>query len=946
LRKILLAVFTSSILTAADCQQSYWQQQVNHTIDVSLNDKENSLDAFEKIEYINNSPDTLKFIWFHIWPNAHKSDRTAYSDQLLENGNTKFYFSNKEQKGYINRLDFKVNNVTAETEDHPQHIDIIKLLLPTPLAPGQQVIITTPFYVKLPFNFSRGGYDGETFQATQWYPKPAVYDRDGWHPMPYLDQGEFYSEFGDYDVSITVPDNYVVAATGELQNHEEKEWLKQRANYFWEPLKKKIKVKGTIKVVTQDYPSTSASIKKIRFKQNNVHDFAWFADKRFIVRQDTCLLSSGKQVEVFAYYTTKYSSEWQNSIQNAKAAIHHYSQLVGDYPYNAVSIVQGPESFGGGMEYPTITTISPGLKGRQLDNTIAHEIGHNWFYGILASNEREHPWMDEGINTFYENKYSETRHGNSLVSELIDFETTVVRKTDQPVNTPSVQFSKKNYYLGSYYKAATWLAYMESQLGTTVFNNAMREYYRRWQFKHPRPADLQKAMEESSGKDLDSSFALLQNKGLLPGQERKGTVVIHPLNPKAILTYLKRPTKNLLSVTPAFGANSYDKFMIGGLFHNLKYPPSRFQFLLAPMYATGSKKFAGLGLVNYTFYPKRAFAKIDIGLRGSTFSRDRYQDSTGKTFLSFHKIVPRVRLTLKQKDPRSTVFRYIQFKTFMITEDHLNFYNDSVFSGIDTIVSRKYKTPSEKRTLNQLLLVFENYRALYPYRAELKAEQGKGFVRLAFTGDYFFNYSSNKGGVDLRLFAGKFIYTNKNNADPYLYGLSLSAPKGNLDYTYSDYFLGRNDYPFRADGIKWTIPYQQIMIRDGGLKVNTDAQGNAGYSDDWIAAANFTFDIPDNINPLNLLPFNIPLKAFFDIGTYAQPWQKGATNDRFLFDAGLQVSLLKQLVNVYVPLVYSSVFKDYYKSILEKKGRFFKTISFSIDLSRFNSKRFIKNLPL
>jgi hypothetical protein len=240
------------------------------------------------------------------------------------------------------------------------------------------------------------------------------------------------------------------------------------------------------------------------------------------------------------------------------------------------------------------------------------------------------------------------------------------------------------------------------------------------------------------------------------------------------------------------------------------------------------------------------------------------------------------------------------------------------------------------------MIVFENARALYPYRGELKAEQGEGFIRIAFTGNYFFNYAKNKGGVDLRFFAGKFIYTNEEKADPFLYGLNLSAPKGNLDYTYSDYFIGRNDYPFRAGGEEWTIPYQQIMIRDGGLKVNTDAQGNTGWSDDWIAAVNATFDIPKQLNPFSIFNLNLPLKAFIDIGTYAEPWEKGATGDRFIYDLGIQVPIAKGLVNVYVPILYSKVFKDYYKSTVEEKGRFFKTISFSIDISKFNSKRFTK----
>src|SRR5690606_14789798 len=176
----------------------YWQQQVNHQIDVSLNIHENSLEGFERIEYINNSPDTLHFIWFHIWPNAYKNDKTAFSNQLLKNGDTKFYFSDKEDKGYINRLDFKVDNETANIEDHPQHIDIIKLLLPNPLLPSKKITITTPFHVKLPYNFSRSGHSYHEYYVTQWYPKPAVYDQQGWHPISYLAQGEFYNEFGNY----------------------------------------------------------------------------------------------------------------------------------------------------------------------------------------------------------------------------------------------------------------------------------------------------------------------------------------------------------------------------------------------------------------------------------------------------------------------------------------------------------------------------------------------------------------------------------------------------------------------------------------------------------------------------------------------------------------------------------------------------------------------------
>lgn len=920
----------------------YWQQQVNYTIDVSLNDKDHTLEGFEKIEYINNSPDTLHFIWFHLWPNAYKNDKTAFTDQTLENGNTKFYFSNTEDRGYINRLDFKVGNSTAAIEDHPQHIDIVKILLPSPLLPGQKTIITTPFHVKLPYNFSRGGHDGESYQATQWYPKPAVYDKNGWHPMTYLDQGEFYSEFGSFDVSITLPKNYVVAATGELQNGEEKSWLKTRSSFSWEPLKEKEKSKyGQVKTIIQFFPESSKESKTVRYKQNNVHDFAWFADKRFIVNYDTCRLASGKIIDAFTFYTPSHKENWNNTVQNAKDAVRHYSNLIGEYPYSIVQVVQGPESFGGGMEYPTITVISPNENKKSLDNTIAHEIGHNWFYGVLGSNERKHPWMDEGMNSFYDDKYKEIKYGKQADIVRLAFETKAATKTDQPIETSSEKFSEANYGLVAYYKAAEWMRYLEKVLGTETFDKAMQEYYNRWQFKHPQPEDLKKTIEEISGKNLDSVFAYLTKTGTLPTQQRTETTTTSIFSFKTLNEYAKKPTKNLILVGPAIGANYYDKFMIGAFVTNMKLPPSPFQFLIAPMYSTGAKKLTGLGLANYSFYPNSLFQKIDIGVSGSTFTVDQFTNSdNNKSNLGFTKVVPGIRLTLKEKDPRSERHRFIQFKSYLFKEDALQFYRDTVIIGLDTTISFKNRTVTNSRTLNQLRFVVENNRVLYPYSGELKIEQGKDFVRAGFTGKYFFNYAK-KGGLDVRLFVGKFFYTSSKTINKQFetdrYHLNMTGANGYEDYTYSDYFVGRNEFNGFIS--------QQIMVRDGGFKVRTDLLADKiGKTDDWLIAANFSTTIPSAINPLELLPFKIPLKFFVDIGTYAEAWKQGSDADRFLYDMGLHIPLLKETINIYIPLLYSKVYKDYILSTSLKKERFWKKISFSIDISNFSFRKIDRQL--
>ena len=279
--------------------------------------------------------------------------------------------------------------------------------------------------------------------------------------------------------------------------------------------------------------------------------------------------------------------------------------------------------------------------------------------------------------------------------------------------------------------------------------------------------------------------------------------------------------------------------------------------------------------------------------------------------------------------------KYLQWKTFFISEQNYQFTRDTI-NEADIITY-----PTFSRYVNQLKFVAENSRVLYPYRGELLAEQGRNFARLAFTGNYFFNYAK-AGGLEFRVFAGKFFYLGEKNfikqfeTDPYQ--LNLTGPRGYEDYTYANYFAGRNKF----DG----FASQQIVQRDGFFKVGTDLLGNKiGKTDNWLVAANFTSSIPNSINPLSILPFNIPLKFFVDIGTYAEAWNENAGQGKFLYDAGLQVSLFRNIVNVYVPIFYSKVYRDYYKSTITEK-RFLKTISFSIDIQNFQLKKLLPQLAL
>ncbi|CAN5373094.1 hypothetical protein BH20BAC1_BH20BAC1_26390 [soil metagenome] len=195
----------SFLATQGITQSSYWQQCLSYTINVQLDEKAKTLSGGETIVYRNYSPDTLNFIWFHLYPNAYKNESTALYQQILNDDSRKDKILNTK-KGDITNLSFKVNNTVAKTEAHPnsQYTDVVKLILDKPLLPGDSINISTSFTVQLPSYFSRSGFEDGEFMVCQWYPKPAVYDKDGWHEMPYLDMGEFYSEYGNYKVNITL----------------------------------------------------------------------------------------------------------------------------------------------------------------------------------------------------------------------------------------------------------------------------------------------------------------------------------------------------------------------------------------------------------------------------------------------------------------------------------------------------------------------------------------------------------------------------------------------------------------------------------------------------------------------------------------------------------------------------------------------------------------------
>lgn len=503
--------------------QDYFQQEVNHNIHVELNDTKHELNGFESVEYINKSPDTLVFLFFHLWPNAYSDNETELAKEIFKREGKGKLFNDQELRGFIDSLDFKAEGQCVQWDLLPGLSDICKLILNKPLKPGDTINITTPFHVKIPKGVtSRLGHIGESYQISQWYPKPAVYDKSGWHQMPYMDQGEFYSEFGSFDVSITLPANYIVGATGNLQNEAENNLLDSlSADTSWMRIPPS---SGTA------FPPSLVEEKTLRYTENNIHDFAWFADKRFhVLKGKVQLPDSGREVTTFVMFTDQEALLWRDAISYVNNAIWYFSKWNGDYPYKSFTAVQSALNSGAGMEYPGLTVIGLAKDPYLLDEVIAHEICHTWFYSAIGSDERRYPYLDESIASAYESRYMEERYPDKKLWEIgiknkklakffqvddmpvqriqeLEWLVLARRNLEQPVNLAAPDYSYENYSTIIYNKAALGFNYLRAYLGDSLFDSIMHDYYRTWKNKHPQPEDLRRIFESHSDKDLTWFF--------------------------------------------------------------------------------------------------------------------------------------------------------------------------------------------------------------------------------------------------------------------------------------------------------------------------------------------------------------------------------------------------------------------------------------------------------
>lgn len=459
--------------------QELSKRVVEYHISVHLLDDAKILNGDQTVTWTNPGKKTVSELYFHLYPNAFQSDKTTFMKE--SGGKLRQDKATTNSQGYMKLLTLETLNgesllprlqFVQPDDGNTDDFSLAKIRLPEPVAPGKSITLHMGYEVKLPEVFARMGYSGNFVMAGQWFPKIAVYETtgtrgrttEGWNVHQYHGNSEFYSDFGIYSVRIKVPEAYTVAATG-FQT-------------------KAIEMKDQMKIY--------------QFYADDVHDFAWSASPDFVYEETAYSDTGIPGVRIKLYLDPAHAALKERYFHAAKSALSSYAKWYGEYPYSTLSIVVPPKGANGagGMEYPTLITAFAAEKenpGYDLERTVVHEIGHQYWYGMVASNEFEEAWLDEGFTSYAEDKVMETAYG--LESNL---RVEASYMTDPaPLKQPSWAYgSHKQYAENVYMRAKLVLIGIENQVGSRTMQKILRTYFQKYKFKHPSSADFQRVVEQ------------------------------------------------------------------------------------------------------------------------------------------------------------------------------------------------------------------------------------------------------------------------------------------------------------------------------------------------------------------------------------------------------------------------------------------------------------------
>ncbi len=483
MKKILIVLFT---ITAFQAQSQYWQQKADYKIDFKLDHNTHRFTGKEIIQYTNNSPDPLTHLYYHLYFNAFqpgsamdvRSLSIADPDPRVGDRISKL---KPEEYGHLHATSLKVNGQAVKFVENET---ILEVTLNQPIPAGGKATFEMEFEGQVPIQIRRSGRnsaEGIDYSMSQWYPKLCEYDRNGWHPNPYIGR-EFYGVWGNFEVNITIDKKYIIGATGVLQNPAE------IGHGYIEESKVK-RPKGDVLTWC--------------FKAENVHDFAWGADPDYV--HTTYQMKDGPLLHFFYQNDPVYGQVWKDGTDLVQRGFQYLSDHFGKYPYPQYSIVQGGD---GGMEYPMMTLITGNRKTPSYVGVVLHEAAHSWYQGILATNEALYPWMDEGFTSYASGEAFNTLFAGRIPgdhSQAYSSYLGIIEEGKEEALDTHADHYVTNYAYGtaSYSKGEVYLAQLGYIIGKENLDKGLLRYFDMWKFKHPTADDFIHVMELQSGMVLD-----------------------------------------------------------------------------------------------------------------------------------------------------------------------------------------------------------------------------------------------------------------------------------------------------------------------------------------------------------------------------------------------------------------------------------------------------------
>lgn len=488
MKRINLALTFSLFSLLSFAQPDRWQQRVKYTMNIDMNVLTNQFTGKQKLEYWNNSPDTLTKVFYHLYFNAFQPgsmmDTRSRRQGTISSGRGQDWDARVKDRilnlkpdeiGYQKILSLKMN---GRPQNFKMLETILEVKLDKPIPPKAKVTFDMEFEAQVPLQVRRSGRDNPTskvrYSMSQWYPKLCEYDYEGWHPTPYVGR-EFYGVWGDFDVSISIDKKYILGGTGYLQNPNQ-------VGYGYEDNKTIVRRPAGEKMTW-------------RFIAPNVHDFMWAADPEYI--HVSRKIKDSLTIHVLYKPTNTPAKQWEDLLDMAQKALPFIEKTFGVYPYKQFSFIHGGD---GGMEYPMATLcIGPGAA--------LHEWMHSWYYGLLGTNESLYSWMDEGFTQYAEERiaaFLNNSSGFAQADAYAGYYSLVKSGKEEPLTTHADHYNTNSAYgAASYLKGAVFVEQLGYVVGAPVRDKILLEYYKQWRFKHPNAADFVRIAEKVSGMKLD-----------------------------------------------------------------------------------------------------------------------------------------------------------------------------------------------------------------------------------------------------------------------------------------------------------------------------------------------------------------------------------------------------------------------------------------------------------